>query len=107
MVTALHLLVLLVGMFTGFMFTSLYFAGKLFVFSSRRGHSVRLLVTLVPLLGATLVGISRIRDKWHHWDGVCVRACVRACVCACVCVCVRACVCVCVCVFKIVQGYLE
>jgi membrane-associated phospholipid phosphatase len=61
-------------MFTGFVFTSLYFAGKLFVFSSKRGHSLNLVATLVPILGATLVGVSRIRDRRHHWDDVVVGA---------------------------------
>ena len=57
-------------MFTSCSFTSLYLAGKLSVFSARGiGQSPRLLVVLAPSLVSLLVGVSRIRDKWHHWDG--------------------------------------
>ena len=34
-----------------------------------RGHSLRLLLVLAPLLVAVMVAISRVRDYWHHWEG--------------------------------------
>lgn len=36
---------------------------------SGRGHSLRLLLVLTPLLVAVMVAISRVRDYWHHWEG--------------------------------------
>ena len=65
-----RLLLLLAGIFTGFVYLSLYLAGKLMIFhQSGRGHSLRLLLVLTPLLVATMVAISRVRDYWHHWEG--------------------------------------
>lgn len=61
--------------FTGFVYLSLYLAGKLMIFhQSGRGHSLRLLLVLTPLLVATMVAISRVRDYWHHWEDVTVGA---------------------------------
>ena len=65
-----RLLLLLVGIFTGLVYLSLYLAGKLLIFhQSGRGHSLRLLLVLTPLLVAVMVAISRVRDYWHHWEG--------------------------------------
>lgn len=36
---------------------------------SGRGHSLRLLLVLTPLLVAVMIAISRVRDYWHHWEG--------------------------------------
>ena len=58
------------GIFTGFVYLSLYLTGKLMVFNqSGRGHSLRLLLVLTPLLVAVMIAISRVRDYWHHWEG--------------------------------------
>ena len=60
-----------IGIFTGFVYVSLYLAGKLMVFNqSGRGHSLRLLLVLTPLLVAVMISISRVRDYWHHWEGI-------------------------------------
>lgn len=59
-----------IGIFTGFVYLSLYLAGKLMVFNQNgRGHSLRLLLVLTPLIVAMMVAISRVRDYWHHWEG--------------------------------------
>ena len=59
-----------IGIFTGFVYLSLYLATKLMVFNqSGRGHSLRLLLVLTPLLVAVMIAISRVRDYWHHWEG--------------------------------------
>ena len=64
------IMILFVGIFTGFVYLSLYLATKLMVFNqSGRGHSLRLLLVLTPLLIAVMVAISRVRDYWHHWEG--------------------------------------
>ncbi|GMI85525.1 LIPID PHOSPHATE PHOSPHATASE 3, lipid phosphate phosphatase 3 [Hibiscus trionum] len=55
--------------FTGLGFLSLYLSGKIKVFD-RRGHVAKLCVVFLPLLVASLVGISRVDDYWHHWQDV-------------------------------------
>ncbi|KAG8373750.1 hypothetical protein BUALT_Bualt11G0057500 [Buddleja alternifolia] len=55
--------------FAGLGFLSLYLSGKIKVFD-RRGHIAKLCVVLLPLLVASLVGISRVDDYWHHWQDV-------------------------------------
>ena len=52
------------------MFTSLYIAGKLGVFSAKgRSQSPRLMVAIAPILVAVLVSITRLRDRRHHPEG--------------------------------------
>jgi hypothetical protein len=52
-------------------FISLYMAGKLGVFNEKgRGQSLRLLVSLLPLLIALTVALSRTCDYHHHWQGI-------------------------------------
>ncbi|GMI63416.1 LIPID PHOSPHATE PHOSPHATASE 3, lipid phosphate phosphatase 3 [Hibiscus trionum] len=55
--------------FAGMCFLSLYLSGKIKVFD-RRGHVAKLCVVFLPLLVASLVGISRVDDYWHHWQDV-------------------------------------
>lgn len=55
--------------FAGLGFLSLYLSGKIKVFD-RRGHVAKLCVVFLPLLFASLVGISRVDDYWHHWQDV-------------------------------------
>ncbi|KAL4324028.1 hypothetical protein GQ457_11G005290 [Hibiscus cannabinus] len=55
--------------FAGMGFLSLYLSGKIKVFD-RRGHVAKLCVIFLPLLVASLVGISRVDDYWHHWQDV-------------------------------------
>ncbi|KAJ9163308.1 hypothetical protein P3X46_022989 [Hevea brasiliensis] len=55
--------------FAGLGFLSLYLSGKIKVFD-RRGHVAKLCIIFLPLLAASLVGISRIDDYWHHWQDV-------------------------------------
>jgi membrane-associated phospholipid phosphatase len=57
------------GSFAGLGFLSLYLAGKLKAFD-RKGHVAKLCVIFLPLLAASLVGISRVDDYWHHWTDV-------------------------------------
>lgn len=52
--------------FAGLTFLSLYLAGKFHLFSSRKGHAGVVWVVIVPLVGATLVAISRTMDYRHH-----------------------------------------
>ncbi|KAF7130301.1 hypothetical protein RHSIM_Rhsim10G0073100 [Rhododendron simsii] len=58
-----------VGSFAGLGFLSLYMSGKIKPFD-RRGHVAKLCVVFLPLLIASLVGISRVDDYWHHWEDV-------------------------------------
>ena len=57
-------------MFVGFAYLSLYLAGKLQCFSQEgKSQSWRLIAVLTPLVSATVVGLSRIQDNMHHWEG--------------------------------------
>ncbi|CAK9150663.1 unnamed protein product [Ilex paraguariensis] len=55
--------------FAGLGFLSLYLSGKIKAFD-RRGHVAKLCIVLLPLLVASLVGISRVDDYMHHWEDV-------------------------------------
>ncbi|KAK3036541.1 hypothetical protein RJ639_030982 [Escallonia herrerae] len=55
--------------FAGLGFLSLYLSGKIKVFD-RRGHVAKLCIVVLPLLVASLVGISRVDDYRHHWQDV-------------------------------------
>ncbi|XP_062110022.1 lipid phosphate phosphatase 2-like [Humulus lupulus] len=55
--------------FAGLGFLSLYLSGKIQVFD-RKGHVAKLCIIFLPLLLASLVGISRVDDYWHHWQDV-------------------------------------
>jgi hypothetical protein len=66
---------LLIASFAGLGFLSLYMAGKLHIFDER-GFVFKPLICLIPLLGAALIGISRIADYRHHWQDVLVGAIV-------------------------------
>ena len=57
------------GSFAGLGFLWLYLSGKIKVFD-RRGHVAKLCLVLLPLLVASLVGVSRVDDYWHHWQDV-------------------------------------
>ncbi|KAE9606105.1 hypothetical protein Lal_00025201 [Lupinus albus] len=55
--------------FAGLGFLTWYLSGKVRVFD-RRGHIARLCIALFPLLIASLVGVTRVDDYWHHWTDV-------------------------------------
>lgn len=55
--------------FSGLGFLSLYLSGKVKAFD-RGGHVAKLCIVFFPLLIASLVGISRVDDYWHHWQDV-------------------------------------
>ncbi|XP_073123073.1 lipid phosphate phosphatase 2-like isoform X1 [Henckelia pumila] len=55
--------------FAGLSFLSLYLSGKIKLFD-RQGHVAKLCLVVLPLLAASLVGISRVDDYWHHWQDV-------------------------------------
>ncbi|XP_057436501.1 lipid phosphate phosphatase 2-like isoform X2 [Lotus japonicus] len=55
--------------FAGLGFLSLYLSGKIKVFD-QKGHIAKLCIVVLPLLFASLVGISRVDDYWHHWQDV-------------------------------------
>ncbi|KAG4937705.1 hypothetical protein JHK85_052624 [Glycine max] len=57
------------GSFSGLGFLSLYLSGKIKAFD-RKGHVAKLCIVFLPLLVASLVGISRVDDYWHHWQDV-------------------------------------
>ncbi|KAK4747519.1 hypothetical protein SAY87_014105 [Trapa incisa] len=57
------------GSFAGLTFLSLYLAGKMQAFD-HRGHIAKLCIVFLPLLLASLIGISRVDDYWHHWQDV-------------------------------------
>lgn len=50
-------------------FLSLYISGKIQAFDCR-GHVAKLCIIFLPVLVATLVGISRVDDYRHHWNDV-------------------------------------
>jgi diacylglycerol diphosphate phosphatase/phosphatidate phosphatase len=65
-----HATLMKVG-FAGLVFLSLYLAGKLRLFVVKTGYFYRAFICSVPILGAVLIGVSRIRDYKHHtWDVV-------------------------------------
>ncbi|XP_019453112.1 PREDICTED: protein PLASTID MOVEMENT IMPAIRED 2-like [Lupinus angustifolius] len=55
--------------FAGLGFLSLYLSGKIKAFDST-GHVAKLCIVLLPLIFASLVGISLVDDYWHHWQDV-------------------------------------
>ncbi|KAI3976583.1 hypothetical protein MKX01_008441 [Papaver californicum] len=55
--------------FAGLGFLAWYLAGKIRVFD-RKGHVAKLCLLFLPLLVASLVGVSRVDDYWHHWQDV-------------------------------------
>ncbi|RLM91317.1 hypothetical protein C2845_PM08G05740 [Panicum miliaceum] len=55
--------------FAGLGFLSLYLSGKIKAFD-RQGHVAKLCIVILPLLLASLVGISRVDDYRHHWEDV-------------------------------------
>ncbi|XP_010275094.1 PREDICTED: putative lipid phosphate phosphatase 3, chloroplastic isoform X4 [Nelumbo nucifera] len=55
--------------FSGLGFLSLYLSGKIKAFD-HRGHVAKLCIIFLPLLVASLVGISRVDDYKHHWQDV-------------------------------------
>ncbi|EPS72538.1 hypothetical protein M569_02216, partial [Genlisea aurea] len=55
--------------FAGLGFLSLYLSAKIRLFD-RRGHISKLCVPLLPLLAASLIGISRLCNYKHHWQDV-------------------------------------
>ncbi|KAG9449567.1 hypothetical protein H6P81_009532 [Aristolochia fimbriata] len=59
--------------FAGLGFLSWYLAGKIKLFD-RGGHVAKLCLVILPLLPASLVGISLVNDYWHHWEDIFVGA---------------------------------
>jgi membrane-associated phospholipid phosphatase len=59
----------LAGSFAGLGFLSLYLSGKIKAFD-RKGHVAKLCIVILPLLLASLVGISRVDNYRHHWEDV-------------------------------------
>ncbi|WWD08361.1 hypothetical protein V865_006473 [Kwoniella europaea PYCC6329] len=57
--------------FAGLGFLTLYLAGKMHL-GDVRGHRTRAWFALSPLLGGTMVAISRTEDNRHHWQDVLV-----------------------------------
>nr|ACN27039.1 unknown [Zea mays] len=57
------------GSFAGLGFLSLYLSGKIKAFN-RQGHVAKLCIVILPLLLASLVGVSRVDDYRHHWEDV-------------------------------------
>ncbi|RWR85510.1 lipid phosphate phosphatase 2-like protein isoform X1 [Cinnamomum micranthum f. kanehirae] len=55
--------------FSGLGFLAWYLSGKIRVFD-RQGHVAKLCLVILPLLVASLVGISRVDDYHHHWQDV-------------------------------------
>ncbi|KAG8931424.1 hypothetical protein FRC02_002758 [Tulasnella sp. 418] len=55
--------------FSGLGFLTFYLSGKMHLFD-RRGHALKSWISLTPLVGATLIGISRTMDYRHHWQDV-------------------------------------
>ena len=52
--------------FAGFTFLSLWLAGKLHLFQPARGHAAFEWIIFFPMVGATLISISRTMDYRHH-----------------------------------------
>ncbi|GAA5835145.1 hypothetical protein JCM11251_000174 [Rhodosporidiobolus azoricus] len=50
---------------SGLLFFSLYLCGKMHLFD-RRGHTFKAWIAITPLIGATLIGVSRSMDYRHH-----------------------------------------
>lgn len=57
--------------FAGLGFLTWYLGGKLHV-GDHRGHRTRAWLALCPLLGSTMVAVSRTADNRHHWQDVTV-----------------------------------
>lgn len=57
--------------FAGLGYLALYLGGKSGTFTGRY-RLPTYLPFLLPLIGAAAVGISRLRDYWHHWQDVTV-----------------------------------
>ncbi|XP_072964578.1 lipid phosphate phosphatase 2-like isoform X1 [Typha angustifolia] len=55
--------------FAGLSFLALYLSGKIKAFD-RGGHVAKLCIVFLPLLVASLIGISRVDDYRHHWEDV-------------------------------------
>ena len=55
--------------FAGLGLLSLFLAAQLGVFDGQ-GYVFKLVLSLLPLFGAGLVGLSRIADYRHHWQDV-------------------------------------
>ncbi|KAF8522303.1 PAP2-domain-containing protein [Hysterangium stoloniferum] len=55
--------------FAGLGFLFFYAAGKLHLYD-KRGYTLKAWISLVPLIGAALVAISRTMDYRHHWQDV-------------------------------------
>ncbi|XP_008799302.2 lipid phosphate phosphatase 2-like isoform X2 [Phoenix dactylifera] len=55
--------------FAGLGFLALYLSGKIKAFD-QRGHVAKLGIVFLPLLLASLIGISRVDDYRHHWQDV-------------------------------------
>ncbi|KAM0756604.1 acid phosphatase/Vanadium-dependent haloperoxidase [Meredithblackwellia eburnea MCA 4105] len=55
--------------FAGLGYLSLYWAGKMHLFDEK-GHAIKAWIALVPLMGASLIAISRTMDNRHHWQDV-------------------------------------
>ncbi|XP_036322562.1 phospholipid phosphatase 5 isoform X1 [Rhagoletis pomonella] len=57
--------------FVGFGFIAIYVGAKLHALNARgRGQSWRLCVTLLPIILAALIAVSRTCDYHHHWEDV-------------------------------------
>lgn len=66
------------GSFAGLGFLSLYLSGKIKAFN-RQGHVAKLCIVILPLLVASLVGVSRVDDYRHHWEDVFVGGLIGVC----------------------------
>ncbi|MBW0528399.1 hypothetical protein O181_068114 [Austropuccinia psidii MF-1] len=56
---------------SGLGYLAIYLAGKLNLLRNRI-HSIKLWIPVTPLLGATLIAVSRTMDYRHHWQDVLV-----------------------------------
>ncbi|KAF9384651.1 hypothetical protein CPB97_005495 [Podila verticillata] len=50
--------------FAGLFYLSLWMAGKMHIFD-RRGYSIKGVILIIPIMGALLIAISRVRDYRH------------------------------------------